>query len=145
MRMKQLAWMGCAVLLLPVIGSAAGSAESTTSLTMPPKAMTTAWSSGNFVATLDASAAIPAQAHWAITPALLITPASLWTARDAISLPAPGSIDLTVPSAAPVAPECRWPSTISNAWGCSLKPLTRYDLPVRRVLHHLWPLRGNDR
>lgn|GEM_PF-5704717 len=139
MRMKWLALMSCALLSLPVIGLAAGSAESSTSLTMPPKAMATAWSSGNFVATLDASAAIPAQAHWAITPA------SLWTARDAISLPAPGSIDLTAPSAAPVAPECRWPSTISNAWGCSLKPLTRYDLPMRRVLHHLWPLHGNDR
>lgn len=139
MRMKRLAWMSCALFSLPVIGLAAASAASSTSLTIPSQAMTPAWSSGDIVAALDASAAVAAPAQ------LVIKPVSLWTARDAIALPTPGPINLEAPSAAPLAPECRWPSNISNAWDCSLKPLVRYDRPVRWTLHHLWPLHGSDR
>lgn len=148
MRVQWLVLLGCAILSLPAAATASTSPESSAILTLssgaanaPAPWSSAAWSSGSFPAVLAVSfsGTAPASNQWygAITPAL-------WTAQDTISAPPAHPFTMQPSSSlAPVAPECWRPASISNAWDCSVKPITRYDLPLRHALRHLWPLRGN--
>lgn len=146
MRMQWLALLGCALLSMPAAAIAARSPESSAILTLssgsaPAQRSSAGWSSGSFPGVLAVSFSDAVQAsnqgYGAITPAL-------WTAQDTISAPPVHPFTMQPPSSlAPVAPECWRPASISNAWDCSVKPITRYDLPLRHALRHLWPLHGN--
>lgn len=73
---------------------------------------------------------------------------NLWTPQDAIAAASAESVGIkpSPPSTAEKG-DCRWaPAGASiwadgtNIWGCKIKPLSRYGLPIRDALHHLWPL-----
>ncbi len=77
--------------------------------------------------------------------ALQWRPQLLWTAQDAIPKVDAAGIDSQ--DETPVAPdkaECRWSFGVSNDWSCKIKPLTRHELPIHSVVHHLWPLYGKS-
>jgi hypothetical protein len=59
----------------------------------------------------------------------------------------PGA-DASAAAAAPTQEKsgCSWAIEGANSWRCKIQPLTRHDLPLRKTLHHLWPLhaKGSD-
>jgi hypothetical protein len=138
-RTKWPALLGCALISLPLAAGAAESLPTTQQLILTPRLTPASWNAGSgahFAPMIAVSAPSAGVNHWAAQPAL-------WTAQDAISNTGPHpTMNLVAPSQSRTdsAPECRWPSSVSNAWNCSIKPFTRFDAPVKHTLRNLWPL-----
>ena len=67
-------------------------------------------------------------------------------AAEGASLPdAPGAdASAYAPTSTQEKSSCHWAIEGANSWRCKIQPLTRHDLPLRKTLHHLWPLHGNS-
>lgn len=139
MKDQWLAFLGCALISLPLAPSLTAQTLSGDSATAIPSRLSRP-------PTATPGSSDPAQ--MTLTASVSTTPQfgsdMLWSAQDAIPAANMDELDAGT-SVSPAVPEkanCRWALDVSNGWACTIKPFKMLNLPVSRATSHLWPL-GN--